>query len=294
MQIGKLGVWFMTDGMTAAAAAAFAQRVERWGYGALWIPEAFGRNALVHAAWLLASTQRLVLATGIAGIYARDATAMKGAQLALAEQSAGRFLLGIGVSHAPSVEGVRGHRYGKPVATMRAYLEAMRAARSVAPAPPEPPPLVLAALGPKMLALAAEMADGAHPYLSTPEHTERARAVLGPHKWLCPELKVLLETDPVEARRQARAAVGRVGQLANYRNNLASLGFTDQDFADKGSDRLVDALVAWGDEAAIRRRIQAHWDAGADHVCIQPIGDGALPYPAADERLLALLAPSGS
>ena len=293
MDIGKLGVWFMTDGMTAAGAAAFARRVEQWGYGALWLPEPpFGRNVLVHAAWLLANTERLVVASGIANIYGRDPLAMKGAQVALAEQSAGRFLLGIGVSHAPSVEKTRGHIYGKPVPTMRAYVEAMRAARCTVPQPAQQPKLVLAALGPQMLALAAEVADGAHPYLTTPGHTARARAVIGAKKWLCPEQKVLLETDAGEARRKARGALGRSPLLPNYRRNLLSLGFSDDDFAGNLSDRLVDALVAWGDEAAIRARIREHLDAGATHVCIQPIGEGPTPYSSADERLLQLLAPA--
>lgn len=292
MNIGKLGVWFMTDGMQAQDVAQFARRLESWGYGALWLPEPpFGRNVLVHASWLLASTTKLIVASGIANIYARDPIAMKSAQIALNEQSAGRFLLGVGVSHAPSVEKTRGHTYGKPVATMRSYIEAMQKAECIAPAPTDKPKLILAALGPRMLELAKEMADGAHPYLTTPDHTARARDMLGPDKWLCPEQKVLLETHPVEARRKARAAVGRSPQLPNYKNNLLSLGFSDKDFAGTLSDRLIDSLVAWGDEAAIRKRIQQHWDAGANHVCIQPVSEGGAPYRHADEKLLALLAP---
>src|SRR6266581_5480301 len=128
MELGRLGVWISMDSMTAAAAASFALRVEEWGYAALWIPESRGRNALVHSAWLLANTERLIVATGIANIYARDPMAMANGERGLAEQSSSRFLLGVGVSHRPTVEGMRGHTYGKPVATMRAYLEAMRAA----------------------------------------------------------------------------------------------------------------------------------------------------------------------
>src|SRR6266403_1468154 len=139
MELGKLGVWVSMDSMTAAAAAAFAKRVEAWGYTALWIPESRGRNALVHSSWLLANTQKLIVATGIANIYARDAMAMANGQRALAEQSDGRFLLGIGVSHAPSVTGLRGHHYGKPVATMRSYLREMQLAPYLAPEPPEKP-----------------------------------------------------------------------------------------------------------------------------------------------------------
>src|SRR5262245_51950831 len=170
MQLGKLGVWVSMDSMTAAAAAAFAKKVEGWGYAALWLPESRGRDALAHSAWLLANTDKLIVATGIANIYARDPMAMANGQRGLCEQSDGRFLLGIGVSHRPMVQGVRGHTYGKPVATMRAYLEAMREATYQAPTPREKPVTVVAALGPRMMALSAELADGAHPYHTTHEH----------------------------------------------------------------------------------------------------------------------------
>src|SRR5947208_2502615 len=163
MQLGKLGVWAPMDVLTAAEGATFAQRVESWGYRALWLPESRGRDVMVHSSWLLANTKALIIAPGIANIYARDAMAMANGQRALAEQSGGRFLLGIGVSHAPSVTGLRGHVYGKPVATMRAYLEAMNAAPYLAPDPPERPLTIIAALGPRMLALSGAMADGAHP-----------------------------------------------------------------------------------------------------------------------------------
>jgi probable F420-dependent oxidoreductase len=291
MDIGKLGVWAATEGMTAGDAAAFAKRVEGWGYGALWVPEATGRNVLVHSSWLLANTSRLTVATGIANIYARDPTAMAAAQITLAEQSGGRFLLGLGVSHAPLVEGMRGHVYEKPIGKMRAYLEAMASVTLFAPRPAEKPKTVIAALGPKMLAVAAELADGVHPYNVTPEHTAEARAAIGPDKLLCPEQMVILETDPAVARSAGRKTLSIYLTLPNYRNNLARLGFTGDDFAAGGSDRLIDGLIAWGDEEAIRRRIQLHWDAGADHVCIQSISrDGNMGAPP-DERIFALLAP---
>ncbi len=292
MQIGKLGVWGVTEGMKAADAAAFAARVERWGYGALWLPEAVGRNVLVHSALLLAKTERLVIGTGIANIYARDPIAMAAGQLTLAEQSDGRFLLGIGVSHTDLVEGLRGHQYEKPIEKMRAYLTGMGAAMYIAPRPAEKPPTLIAALGPRMLALAAEMADGVHPYNVTPAHTAQARAILGPGKLLCPEQMVLLETDPAAARAIARNVLSVYLPRPNYANNFRRMGFTDADLAGGGSDRLVDAIVAWGDEAAIRRRIQEHWDAGADHVCIQAIPRGESMQAPPDERLLALLAPA--
>jgi probable F420-dependent oxidoreductase len=244
---------------------------------------------LVNAAWVLAGTSRLIVATGIANIYARDAMAAASAQRGLNEQSGNRFLLGLGVSHKPMVTGMRGHAYGKPVATMRAYLEAMRAAPYMAPQPSEPPLTVLAALGPKMLALAAEMADGAHPYCVTPEHTAEARRILGAGKLLCPEVMVLLETDPAKARAAGRSALSTYLQLENYVSNWRRLGYADADLAGGGSDRFVDANIAWGDEAAIRKRLQLFWDAGADHVCIQaihPTGSRTV----IDERIFELLA----
>jgi probable F420-dependent oxidoreductase len=294
MELSKLGVWAGMDAFTAPEAAAFAKRVEGWGYGALWFPEAMGRNSLVHAAWLLANTNTLVIATGIANIYARDWVAASGAQKALNEQSGGRFLLGLGVSHSPLVEGFRGQHYGKPVETMRAYLEGMEKAHYTAPPPPETPKTVIAALGPKMLALAAEQADGAHPYNVTPEHTAQARKTLGLGKLLCPEQMILAESDPAKARAKARASVKIYLSLPNYFNNWKRLGFTDADFADGGSDRLIDAIVAWGDDEAIRRRLQAHWDAGADQVCIQALGGLGTPIPKPDEELLKRFAPGAS
>jgi probable F420-dependent oxidoreductase len=293
MKLGKLGVWAGLDGMTAADALAFAQRVEQRGFRTMWTPESRGRNVLVNAAWLLAGTSTLIVATGIANIYARDAVAMANAQRGLNEQSGNRFLLGLGVSHRPLVSEMRGHAYGRPVPTMRNYLQAMRSAPYHAPAPTEPPTSVLAALGPKMLALSAELSDGAHTYCVTPEHTAQARQILGAGKLLCPELMVLLETDPAKARAAARAALGPYLQLENYANNWRRLGFTEEDLAGGGSNRFVDANIAWGDEAALRARIQLFWDAGADHVCIQsihPSGSRSI----LDERIFDLLAPGGA
>jgi probable F420-dependent oxidoreductase len=293
MELGKLGVWTGMDAMTAATGAAYAKRVEAWGYAALWLPESRGRNALVHSSWLLAHTEKLIVATGIANIYARDPMAMANGQRGLAEQSGGRFLLGVGVSHRPMVEGMRGHNYGRPVATMRAYLQAMRDTPYPAPPPPEPPLTIVAALGPRMMALSAELADGAHPYNTTPEHTAEARRILGSGRLLCPEVWVLLETDPGKARAAAREALSRYLQLENYVNAWHRQGFGDKDLAGGGSDRFLDAIVAWGSEAAIRDRIRQHWDAGADHVCIQPISPPGSRR-VGDDRLLELLAPARS
>ena len=289
MQLGKIGVWYFTETLAAAQAAEAAQRIESLGYGAFWLPEAIGRHPFAHAAWLLAKTERLIVATGIANIYARDAAATAAAQKTLAEQSGGRFLLGLGVSHRPMVEAVRGHVYTSPVATMRAYLERIEKAPYAAVPPAERPPTVLAALGPKMLKLAATKTQGAHPYFTTPEHTAMARQVMGPDAWLCVEQKVLLETDATKARQLARLSAGIYLGLENYRNNWKRLGFADSDFDNGGSDRFIDATVAWGDVPALQKRVRAHLDAGASHVCIQPINPSGQPLP--DWRELEALAP---
>jgi probable F420-dependent oxidoreductase len=276
----------------ATRAAEFACRVEELGYSALWFPEAIGRDPFALLGYLAAETERIVLATGIANIYARDAVTMHALHKTVADLSDGRFILGIGVSHGRLVAGVRGHEYGKPVSTMRDYLEKMEKALFVAREPAEPAPVVLAALRPRMLALAAEKTRGAHPYFAPPEHTARAREILGEGPWLCPEQMVLRETDASKARAIARAQMAIYLGLPNYQNNLKWLGFEDADFADGGSDRLVDAIVAWGDEQAIAARVQAHLDAGADHVCIQPFRPDGEAGP--DLRILEALAPGSS
>jgi probable F420-dependent oxidoreductase len=196
---------------------------------------------------------------------------MTAGQLTLAEAYPERFLLGLGVSHARLVEGIRGHQYQQPFTAMRHYLDAMDAAARAyrAPKPAPPPPRVLAALGPRMLALAAERAQGAHPYLVTPDHTAKARSALGPNSWLLPEQAVVLETNRDQARAIARRHISRYLDLPNYTNNWRRLGFNEEDFEGGGSDRLVDALVAWGDAEAVSKRVKDHLDAGADHVCLQ-------------------------
>lgn len=287
MNLKKLGVWAGIDRFSADHCASFAKRVEGWGYGALWMPEGMGREAFSVSAWLLANTSKLIVASGIANIYARDPVSTAAAQKGLNEQSGGRFLLGLGVSHIPLVEGVRRHEYGKPVATMRAYLHAMAEAPYLATLPAEKPKTVLAALGPRMLELSAKQADGAHPYNVTPEHTHQARAALGAGKLLCVEQAAILETDAAKARAIARDFLALYLGLPNYVNNWKRLGFTDADVAAGGSDRLIDAMVVWGDEKSIRARLDEHWQAGADHVCIQAIGDQGQ----SDQHLLDLLAP---
>ena len=276
-RIGTRGVWWFTETMGVDDAAGFAQRLEALGYGALWIPETLGRDPFAHAAVLLERTQELVVASGIANIFHRHPGAMKQAQHTLAEQSGNRFLLGMGVSHAPMVAGVRKLDYSKPLTRMREYLEGMAESSYMAPPPAEPPATLLAALGPKMLELAGSAADGAHPYWTTPEHTATARAAIGPDKLLCVEQKVVLSTDPSEARAAARQSLSMYIGLPNYFKNWFRLGYTEADLADGGSDRLVDGLVAWGTAARIEERVKAHHDAGATHVCVQPLKPGAAP-----------------
>ena len=295
MEIGKLGVWFFLDGMTAPQTVAYAQKVERLGYSALWIPEAVGREPFPHAALLLSKTEKLILATGIANIYARDPMTMAAAARTLAELSDGRFVLGIGVSHAPLVERLRGHDYKKPYSYMKDYLGKMKTAlteptmyQSVKPK--QDPPIVLAALHPKMLQLCAGEAGGTHTYFVPPEHTAKARAAIGQTPWICAAQAVILETDPGKARKAARAYMKTyVPRLPNYTNNLKALGWKDEEFANGCSDRLVDAIVAWGTADQIRARIAAHHQAGANHVCILPLRADGAPVP--DEAATEALAP---
>jgi probable F420-dependent oxidoreductase len=288
MDLGKIGVWTWLDHLSANEAAEFAQRAENWGYSALWIPEAVGRDPFALIGYLAARTERIILATGIANIYARDPMATKAIWKTVSELAPNRFILGLGVSHQHLVQGARGHDYGKPLSAMRNYLEAMEKALYMGREPEQDAPIVLGALRDKMLQLSATAAQGAHPYLVTPEHTKRARSVIGADALLCPEQMVLAETDETNARKIARANLKVYIGLPNYQNNLKQFGFTDADFADGGSDRLVDALVCWGEPEKIAGHVQAHLDAGANHVCIQAYrADGA---PGADEALLETLA----
>jgi probable F420-dependent oxidoreductase len=290
MKLGKLGVFYFLEMMRAPEMAAFARRIEDLGYSALWFPEALGREAFSAASFLLSATNKLVVATGIANVYARDAVTMAAGRNTLAEQSNGRFVLGVGVSHQPMVEGLRGHDYSKPFTYMTKYLDAMNAAVYVAPPPAELVPTVIGALHPRMLKLAAEKTAGAHPYLVPPEHTAFARETMGKGPWICTEQKVVLEKDASNARAAARASIAMYLELPNYRRSLKRFGITDDDFAAGGSDKLVDTVVAWGDEKAIAARIQAHYDAGADHVCIQPLSPDGSATP--DSRVLEAFAPA--
>jgi probable F420-dependent oxidoreductase len=281
MQLGRVGLWtFQLDLQPADVARATAAELEALGYPAIWVPEAVGRDPLVNSGMLLAATERMVLGTGIASIWSRDAMAMAASHLALSEAYPGRFILGMGVSHQPMVDFVKGHHYDKPLTKMAGYLDAMDQAIYVAPRPAEST-RVLAALGPKMLELSATKANGAHPYFVPVEHTTVAREALGPDALLCPEQAVVLDTDPDTARAAARAHMATYLTLPNYTNNLRRLGWGDEDLGDGGSDKLVDAIVAWGDEDAIVARVQDHLDRGADHVAVQVLdaSPAALPLP---------------
>jgi probable F420-dependent oxidoreductase len=270
--LGPIGVWTGNlDFLPTAAMKDAAAELEELGYGAIWVPEVAGRDVFVSLTHILSSTQRLVGATGIANIWGRDAIAMACGVRAVTEAFPDRVLLGLGVSHQNIVEGLRGHTYRRPLDAMSSYLDAMETAPYTAERPSTPVRRVIAALGPKMLALAAEKADGAHPYLVPIEHTAQARDVLGPEPLLCPEQMFLLETDAAAARAVARRHLAVYLAQPNYARNLMRLGFTDDDFSADGSDRLVDALVVWGDVDAVVDRVRAHLDAGANHVCVQAL-----------------------
>ncbi|PJK30226.1 TIGR03620 family F420-dependent LLM class oxidoreductase [Minwuia thermotolerans] len=287
-KIGRLGVWYATHKFDAAQLRGFARQVEALGYAALWYPESVGYESMAQGAFLLGQTERLLVGSSIASIYARDAFAARQGHMTLNAISGGRFMLGLGVSHAPMVERLRGHSYGKPLAAMREYLTALRGKDGPGLDDPSRTTFV-AALGPRMLDLAREMTAGAIPYNVTPEHTRRAREALGPEKWLCVEQKICLETDKARARHLARKELERYMPLPNYRNNWLRLGFTEDELADGGNDHFLDAMVANGDEAAIRAVVDAHFEAGADHVCIQPVH--APDDVKAPGRMLAAFAP---
>lgn len=276
MQLGPIGVWSGAFGVAPAAEARPAVReIEALGYDTLWYSEGLGtRESFTNAAVLLGATERIRVASGIANIWGRDAVAAANAARVLGDSFDDRFLLGLGVSHPRQVD-PRGHAYARPVSTMRAYLDAMDDDPFVSPdgSPTTRPPVprVIAALRPPMLRLAAERALGAHTYLVPVEHTRRARELLGPDALLVPEQKVVLAADPAEARRRARGAIAWYLDTPNYVDNLRWLGFGEADFEDGGSDALVGALVAAGDEDAIARRVSEHLDAGATQVALHAL-----------------------
>ena len=283
-RLGSVGVWMnVPAAMPLAQLRDAARAVEELGYGAFWYAETpLTREALVQASLMLAATERLVFATGITSIYSRDAIALHAGAAAIEEAFPGRFVVGLGVSHAPAVES-RGHDYGRPVGTMRRYLDALdeRGAEGS-------PPRVLAALRRRMLELARDRAAGAHPYFVPVEHTARARAALGEGPLLAPEVTVVVEPDADRVRERAHRFMKRYLALPNYRNNLLELGYGEDDLApDAPSDRVLDDMVAWGEADAVAARVRAHHEAGADHVCVQALADG----PAGAVEQLRALAP---
>jgi probable F420-dependent oxidoreductase len=287
-ELGRVGIWTgVLDAVPSKEAQRLAGVLEELGFPTLWIPETIGRDPFVTATLLLSATSTLNVATGIANIYARDAVTMANTQRSLEEAFPGRFLLGLGVSHQHLVDRVRHHDYSKPYSQMVKYLDDMDAALFMAVGPQERPATVLAALGPKMLRLSADRADGAHPYFVPVEHTVKAREILGPEPILAPEQMVVLNTDRTKALEIARKGMALYLRAPNYVNNLKRFGFTDDDIADGGSERLVDAIVATGAVEAAAKRVQQHFDAGASHVSVQVLGDNLTDVPEAAWRDLA-------
>lgn len=273
--VGPLGVFLGSLALQSAEdQRAALPAIERAGYGSLWCGEAFHREAFGQAAIALAATRRLVVATGIANIWARDATAMAAGARTLAEAWPDRFVLGLGTSHPPLLRR-RGLEYGRPVGSMARYLEAMRTAGYESPAPAREPVVILAALGPRMLELARRRADGAFTFFCPVEHTIRARQVVGAQRFLAVEQAVVLESDPDVARARSAGHLRRYLQLDNYRTNLSRLGWSDSDLEGAGSERLFESLIAWGDPEAVVKRLREHLDAGADHVVVNLLTERA-------------------
>jgi probable F420-dependent oxidoreductase len=282
IDIGSVGIWQgVTDGHPANRVREVVAELDEAGWPTLWIPETVSRDPFVSAAMMLEASSNMKVATGIASIWARDAMTTANASLTLNEAYDGRFLLGLGVSHHTLTEWVRKHDYSKPLTTMREYLERMDASMYRGAQPAEKPSRVLAALGPKMLKLSAELADGAHPYFVPVEHTAIAREAIGPDKMLAVEQMVVLETDKEKAYAIARQHMKVYLGLPNYANNLVRMGFDETDVSD-AADNVVDAIVAWGTIDDAVARVKAHHDAGANHVCVQVLQEdgGAIPVEA--------------
>jgi probable F420-dependent oxidoreductase len=289
MDLSAPGVFAFLDNLPGAQLGPFARTVERLGYGTLWYTEGVGRESLSLGAYLLSQTERVVIASGIAVAFCREPIAARNAARAMGELFPDRFVLGLGVSNAAG-NTRRGVRYEPPVAFMQDYLARMKAAPYGAPAPTAEVPVVLGSLHPRMIALAAAETAGVLTYFTPPDKTRQIRAAIGPDTWLCAEQAVLLERDPARARAAARAYMSFYLRIPHYQSILATVGFGAGDFEGGGSDRLVDSIVAWGSEDALRERLAAHRAAGAHHVCILPLGpDGSLRP---DERVIEALAPS--
>jgi probable F420-dependent oxidoreductase len=290
MELGKYGIFTFTDSLSPDQLAECARRVEELGYSTLWYPEAFNYEPMALGGYLLSHTETLIVGSGIANIYARDAAASVMGYNSLNTLYGGRFILGLGVSHAPLVTDVRGHEYKKPVTTMRAYLDDMDRAWEALGGAPAEKQVILAALGPNMLKLAGERSLGALPANVTPQHAAIARQQIGADGLVCNYQNVCLTTDPGEARAAARAAMELYLSLPNYCKNWLRLGFDESDLENGGSDRLMDAMVNWGSVDEIKAKLQAHFDQGANQVAIQPIRPDGQPGP--DWDALEALAPA--
>ena len=290
MDLSTLGVFAFLDGLDGSQTGELARKVERLGYSILWIPEGAGRDPFAHAAYLLSQTEKLVVASGIANVFMREPGTSIRAARTLGELFEHRFILGLGVSGKVANLG-RGLRWEKPVSFMRDYVAKMKAIGYMAPGPKTEPPVVLAGILPKMVELAASETRGTHTYFVPPEHTARVRSAIGPDKWICAEQAVMFERDPARARDAARKYMSFYLRLpgSSYAKNLRTFGFGNADFADEFSDRLVDAVVAWGGVEELRARIEAHRKAGATHVCVLPLRPDGMLVP--DERALEALAP---
>ena len=289
MDLSRPGAFCFLDSLPGHALGPFARKVEQLGYSVLWFAETMGRESFALAAYLLGQTERLVIASGIAVAYSREPVAAMNAGRALAELYPDRFILGLGVSNAAS-NARRGVRYERPLDFMRDYLGRMKDAPYTAPAPISDPPVVLGSFRPRMVELAVQATAGVLTYFTPVETTAEVQKVVPRGKWLCAEQAVLLESDATRARSVARAYMKRYLENAHYAALLRPLGFDDADLADGGSDRLVDAIVAWGSADALRARLAAHQAAGASHVCVLPLSlDGTM---APDERVLEALAPN--
>jgi probable F420-dependent oxidoreductase len=289
MKFGQYGVFTFTDVLDAAQLADLAKRVEGLGYSTLWYPEAVNYETFGVGGYLLSHSDKLVVASGIANIYARDPSASVMGHNTLNSLYGGRFVLGLGVSHAPIVSDMRGHEYKRPVATMRKYLDDMDSAWEALGGAKGEKQVALAALGPNMSKLSADRTLGSFPYNITPAQVALSRTAMGDKGAIICEQKVCLNSDPVTARAAARAALTPYMGLPNYFKNWFRLGFDEGDLKDGGSDRLMDAMVLWGDAATIKAELQKYFDAGADQVVLQPIRADGEPGPCYDA--LEALAP---
>ncbi len=286
----RVGVWWTSDLWSINDVVARAREIERLGYASLFYGEAGGKESFTQAAALLGGTEQLAVGTGIANIHARSAPASESGTRTLGALHPGRFVLGLGVSHAPLVEHSYAGSYSRPLNTMREYLRAMDAVpATIEPGEPRPARL-LAALGPKMIELSGTAGDGAHPYLVTPEQTARTRELLGSDKWVISEQAVALTTDRETGLRRAHQHLHMYSQLPNYQNSWLRQGFDESDLVVGGSDKLAEHMVAMGDAETIAAHVTRHLDAGADHVVVQVLGDdpAADPLPALRELAPAL------